>query len=113
MTRDRDIRELEHKISNLELTLAQNEKDADIYRASMISSMCIIEDLEGDLASEKLDMESKRDELRALIGYDKEERTELTELTAALEYLKNGPPEVKAFMNPRPASEKKITAYGV
>jgi chromosome segregation ATPase len=113
MTKDRDIRELERAVKQLEANIKDNSKEVERYKLSIRELISMSESFDADARKARARRKDKQIELEHLVEADKEDKETLKELTTALEYLKNGPPEVKAFMNPRPASEKKITAYGV
>jgi predicted RNase H-like nuclease (RuvC/YqgF family) len=113
MKRDRDIRELDRAVKQLDANIKDNAKEIERYKSSIRELISMSESFDADARKARSRTKDKQIELEHLIEADKEDREKLEELTTALEYLKNGPPEVKAFMNPRPASEKKITAYGV
>ena len=113
MTRNSDIRELDRAVKQLEANIKDNSKEVERYKSSIREFIRMAESLDADAMKARSRTKEKQIELEQLIEADKEDREKLEELTTALEYLKNGPPEVKAFMNPRPVTELKITAYGV
>lgn len=113
MSKDRDIKHLEQTIGRLDATIKDNSKEIERYQLSIRDMVGMIENLDADAMRARTLKKDKQIELEHLIESDKEDKNTLVELTTALDYLKNGPPDVKAFMNPRPASEMKITAYGV
>ncbi|TFH40752.1 MAG: hypothetical protein E4G94_09055 [ANME-2 cluster archaeon] len=112
MTRNRDIKEHERDVDNLEKNISKNAKDMDNYTASISQSRCLIDDLESDLAKELNDMKDNIIELNALKTADIEDKERLDELRRTLDVMKNGSPEpVKAFLNPRHESEKTISHF--
>jgi len=111
MSFNRDIRYLDRSIAKLEKNIAENSKELERYKISISNSISIIESLDADIMSERNSNKEKNVELNTLIEDDENDRYQLEELRIAFEYLKNGKPDVKAFNNPRPASEKKISFF--
>jgi len=108
MKRERDIRELERAVKQLDTNLKDNSKEMERYKSSIREHIIMADRLDVDAMKARCWSKEKQIELEHLVEADNEDREKLEELTAALEYLKNGPPNVKAFNNPRPATVQKI-----